>query len=673
VRPSGLGLSHHVRFLAIVAAGLLVLLTPAAARQSAQTKPAFAIKITSPTGRTGVSGGVRIVARITVPDGVTLGPVKFFVDGEQVGEDTDGPPYAVEWADENPFETRQIAVQVEDSLGETARDTLELKALTISDEGSVYGVRLEASVIDQRGRYVAGLQPSDFILMDGGQSQSLDSIAPDDLPQTYTLLIDSSRSMTKRMAFVREAARTLSGQLIRPTDSVIVAPFANSLGAITGPTKDHEVVTRAITAMTPAGGTAILDSLDEMVARLKDLPGPHVIVLVTDGYDGTSIQGLDKVIADIAVTKATVYVIAVTDDGIPEYGRRNLLRLANETGGLAFFPKRDRELPAVHGLITSDVQQRYVLAYTPADQTANGAWHPITLKTKNSDHVVQVRAGYFAPDPPPITPSIELTIRDTNRQYVDIGPEDLVVYEDGVEQKIDAFQEALTPVSLILALDASGSMLKATEAVIEAARTFIKALPPKDSLAMMQFADEVAVTQDFSTNRDAALDAVKLYIANGGTALYDALGESMVRLKDIKGRRAVVVLTDGRDENNPGTAPGSLRTLDDVLADAKTVGAAVFGIALGPRVDRDPLEQLAKMTGGETYYPSDVTELEGEYKRILENLQRRYIVRYSSTNLARNGKWRKVEIKPRQPGLVVESKNGYYAPSSIGGGSPAPR
>ena len=75
------------------------------------------------------------------------------------------------------------------------------------------------------------------------------------------------------------------------------------------------------------------------------------------------------------------------------------------------------------------------------------------------------RAGYFAPEPPPIRPTIEFTVQDSGRSYVDVTAEDIDVLEDDVPQKIDTFQEAVDPVSIVMALDASGSMKKSTELV----------------------------------------------------------------------------------------------------------------------------------------------------------------------------------------------------------------
>jgi VWFA-related protein len=219
-------------------------------------------------------------------------------------------------------------------------------------------------------------------------------------------------------------------------------------------------------------------------------------------------------------------------------------------------------------------------------------------------------------------------------------------------------------VSILLVLDSSGSMRKDAQAVIDAAKTFVRALPSQDKLAVMTFADRPELAHDLTTNREWSLEAINRYVASGGTALYDAMFESLARLKRADGRTAIVVMTDGRDENNPGTAPGSTHTLDDVMSNLSNVGATVYAIGLGPNVDRETLEKFADATTGETYFPSDVSTLEAEYRRILENLRRRYILSYTSTNFERDGAWRKVEIRSRREGVIVQTRGGYFAPES---------
>jgi len=138
---------------------------------------------------------------------------------------------------------------------------------------------------------------------------------------------------------------------------------------------------------------------------------------------------------------------------------------------------------------------------------------------------------------------------------------------------------------------------------------------------------------------------------------------SLERLRREEGRRAIVLLTDGKDENNAGTAPGSVHTWDDVLASLQESEALIFAIGMGPNVDREKLQELADRSGGEAYFPENVDSLAGEYKRILENLRRRYVITYTSTNSNHDGAWRNVEIRATRPGLVVETRGGYFAPN----------
>ncbi len=623
----------------------------------------LAVEITSPLGRTGLTGPIRIVARVTAKSNVGLSLVRFYVDGQPVGDDTDGPPYAVEWTDDNPFQPREIVVDVQDMAGRTARDSVNLRPLEVTDESSVSSVLLEPSVLDRDGRSVGGLGARDFRVYENGVPQAIDSVGPDEVPATFTLLIDSSQSMSRRMDFVRIAARQLP-DMIRPRDSVMVAPFSRSIGVVTGPTQDHATIADAIDGIRPAGGTAILDSLVEIARQLSPLQGRQAIVLITDGYDEHSDTVYERTLEALKSTKATVYVIGVGGvAGVSLDGERLLRRLAAETGGRAFFPARESQLADVHARITADVQYRYILTYTPSNQRLDGTWRSIEVSTADPTHTVRYRPGYFAPAPPPIRPELELTIRDTERRFVDVSAEELVVIEDGVEQKIEAFQEALTPVRLALLLDASGSMRRDVEQVREAARMFVSALPRQDRLAVMLFADRAEFEHDITGIREWSMEAVERYQASGGTALYDALFAGLERLRREEGRRAVVVLSDGRDENNPGTGPGSVHTYEQVLASLKEADAAVFAIGMGPNVDRGKLQELAALSGGEAYFPENVSSLEGEYRRILENLRRRYVITYTSTNSKHDGAWRNVEIRSTRAGLAIESRGGYFAPA----------
>ncbi|MGE0704739.1 MAG: VWA domain-containing protein [Vicinamibacterales bacterium] len=653
---------HH-----LVGAGVAILLLGGRSDVSAQAPgPAPApeppiVRITSPLGRTGVVGTVRIVAQIESSIQISL--ARFTIDGKVLTEVQNGPPWVAEWFDENPFEPKQITVEAWDWVGQAGKDTVDLASFEITDEVQVSSVLVEASVHDPNGRSVKGLEASSFVLQEDGIDQTIEAFAVDTVPSTFALLVDSSQSMARRVDFVQRTAENLTNAM-GPRDQMLVVPFTRRLGPVTGPTSDRQTVIEAIEAIRPSGGTAIADSLIALQTWLENAEGRRVVILITDGYDEHSQESFQAAVGAVIASQASVYVVGIGGvAGISLKGERELRQLAVQTGGRAFFPSRDEQLTGVREALVDEVQNRYLLAYTPSNQMIDGAWREISLTTSDPGHVVRARAGYFAPKPSPVRPTIEFTVTDSLGEYLDLAVDDLEVIEDGVAQSVETFQDAVTPVSIILAMDASGSMRRSVAEVIEAARQFVLALRPEDRLAVMLFADQPLLELDLTDNRSLAVKAIDTYKADGGTALYDAVGQSMERLNRVQGRRAVVVLTDGRDEDNPGTGPGSIRSLEQVLEAARETRATIFGVALGTQVDREALEQLARVSGGQVYSPTDVTELADNYREVVENLRRRYVISYTSTNGKRDGGWRAVEIRVRSTGATVFSPEGYFAPS----------
>jgi VWFA-related protein len=656
-----------MRDLLVTIMSLLALLSQARAAGPdvmVSASRAVSVRITSPLGRTGNFGAIRIVAQIRTEDDTLPGPVRFAVDGRLLATDTDGPPYVAEWVDENPFERREITVEVTDSLGREARDRVVLEPFDVIEEAQVTSVLLEASVQDKQGRPVKGIPLTQFTVLEDGVPQQVDLAQQETVGVTFALLIDSSRSMSHRLGFVQRTAATLADYM-SPLDRMIVAPFSIGVGAVTGPTDDRSTLHEAIGSVVSTGGTAILDSLGQLSNTLAKVDGRRAIVLITDGYDEHSTLSVDDALAAAKTAQATVYVIGIGGvAGVSFKGEKMLRRIAAETGGRAFFPATDDQLETVRGALADDVRYRYVFAYTPSNEKADGSWRAITLRCGVPDYAIRTRPGYFAPKPSPIKPTIEFTARDPMGRYLDVAAEDLEVVENGVPQQVELFHEASQPLSLVLTLDASGSMKKREADVIESARAFVSALRPEDALAVVLFSDTVSFAHDLSTNRNLSHDAIQKYQARGGTALFDAVSDSLVRLRDAGGRRIVVVMTDGRDENNPGTGPGSTRTLNDALKDMKESGATVFTIGLGTKIDASALQQLATLSGGRALFPQDVSQLGVEFQRVVEDLRRRYVVGFTSSHVAHDGAWREVRIRLRSaPEVTIQSSGGYNAPA----------
>jgi Ca-activated chloride channel homolog len=608
-------------------------------------------------------GPIRLVAQVKHDRDAQVQPVKFFVDGRLHGAASEGPPFAIEWIDENPYEPREIAAEVCDVKGECARDVVKLEPMMIVEEAEVSSVLVEAAVQDAAGRSINGLATDSFALLEDDVPQTLDLVRSDAVDSTYILLVDSSQSMARRLEFVQQAA----GRLLRhlPSgDRVIVAPFSRKVGALTGPTNDRATAIEAIAAIRSNGGTAIMDVLTDLPQLAEGTTGRLSVVLITDGYDEHSSKSTEDAIRAIKSAQATLFVVGIGGvAGISLKGERMLREVADQSGGRAFFPSRHEELDSVHGMIAADIQSRYLLAYTPTNRQLDGAWRRIRVTTTSSKHVVRSRPGYFAPKPPPIRATLEFTVANRDRKPVEIAADDLEVLEDGVRQTLESFQEAVAPISIVLAMDMSGSMKPAVDAVKAGARQFVDALRPQDRLALILFSDESLLVHDLTERREATHEAIDQYQVRGGTALNDALFDALRRLSPVEGRRAIVLLTDGRDENGPGTGPGSRHTRTEVLAELQTVEATVYSIGLGSNVDRPVLEALAYESGGEAFFPEAVEDLADDYRRVVEHLRRRYVATFLSSNTRRDGAWRSVGITSRDPLLTIRSRGGYRAPT----------
>ena len=394
--------------------------------------------------------------------------------------------------------------------------------------------------------------------------------------------------MSRRFDFVKDAAARLTA-FLRPKDSVIVAPFSKQSGGRSpGPTGDRRTIVEAIEHIEPSGGTAILDSLIELSERLPQGEDRRSVILISDGYDEHS-QPRSKRRSPRSRAPASRFMWSASA-ALRESrckGERELKRLANETGGRVFFPPRAEELAGVYDQLAADAQNRYLVTYTPTNTARTAAWRSVKPDDMPSTSTSCGRAPAIGrPKPPPIRPTLEFTVTDLAGQYVDISADDLVVSEDGEDQKVDTFHEAVAP-----ALDRARARCQRQHAKGER-RTDGRGTNVRRSAA----AGRQAVAPLLLRRRgDGArlwhepadeLDAIDGYKPVGGTALYDALAGAR-DAETVEGRRAVVVMTDGRDENNPGTAPGSRHTLLDVLELAREVEATVLPIGLGTNLDRE--------------------------------------------------------------------------------------
>ena len=269
------------------------------------------------------------------------------------------------------------------------------------------------------------------------------------------------------------------------------------------------------------------------------------------------------------------------------------------------------------------------------------------------------------PEAPPIEVDLTATVSDaTGRSVLDLEKSDFTVAEDGMPQQILRFSRQQTAISLALVLDASGSMKPRVKQAQAAAIRFVRQIQPGDQFMVLQFSDAVQLTQGFTGDAENLVAAVRHVGAKGGTALYDAVAEGCQRLQAAPGRRAMLLVTDGKDENDAGTAPGSQRSIDESLRMAREGGVTIYAVGLGKAVERGVLERFAQDTGGRAYFPPAVAQMDEIYRLIGQELRSVYTIGYSSSNRRRDGAWRDVQLAVPGRMAQVHCRNGYFAPKA---------
>lgn len=253
-----------------------------------------------------------------------------------------------------------------------------------------------------------------------------------------------------------------------------------------------------------------------------------------------------------------------------------------------------------------------------------------------------------------------------------LGQGDFEILEDGKPQKISYFEkESATPLSVVLAIDASESVLRDERLEKNAAKKFVDAiLREQDELDLMDFSDSVREIVPFTNQRKTIEGGLNEIVRGDSTALYDAIYLASDRLGSTKNdagrRRVLVLITDGEDTVKK-TRYGQ------ALEQAQRAGAMIYSIIIVP-VWADAgrsvggehaLIQLSNDTGGKYYYVIDKTDLEPAFAHVSDDLRTQYVLGYYAPQGGRDSSFRRISVRMKDPALrgkyELRYRSGYYA------------
>lgn len=232
---------------------------------------------------------------------------------------------------------------------------------------------------------------------------------------------------------------------------------------------------------------------------------------------------------------------------------------------------------------------------------------------------------------------------------------DFTVLEDGRAQALSAFAEGDFPLSVALGIDRSFSLATQLPTEVSATRTFLGELRPQDQSMIVAIGSEVEVLSPLSIDREAQFRALTALKPWGTTGLYDAIIQSIDAIQAAKGRRALVLLSDGNDRYSTATA-------GEALDRARRSDVMVYPIATG-RTRPSLFAELASLTGGRSFQPRDPGELNTIMRSVANELRHQYLLGYTPARpiVAGEEQWRTIAVRVNRPNVTVRARDGYLA------------
>jgi VWFA-related protein len=265
----------------------------------------------------------------------------------------------------------------------------------------VQEVTLHATVVDDRLRPVTTLDRTAFRVFEDGKPQRITSFRREDIPVALGIVIDNSGSMRDKRPSVNAAALNLV-RASNSQDQVCVINFNNEYYLDQDYTGNVSLLRDALERIESRGGTALYDAVvataDHLMksARLQK----KVILVVTDGEDTASRDTLEQAVRAIAIDGGpTVYTIGLLGQEREKKARRALRILAEQTGGVAFFPGNVDEVEAISQQIAHDIRNQYSIGYKPSTPKTEGGYRQVKVDAVASGYkrlAVRTRSGYYA-------------------------------------------------------------------------------------------------------------------------------------------------------------------------------------------------------------------------------------------------------------------------------------
>jgi Ca-activated chloride channel homolog len=298
-----------------------------------------------------------------------------------------------------------------------------------------------------------------------------------------------------------------------------------------------------------------------------------------------------------------------------------------------------------------------------------------------------------------VTVTVDTAVVDNKGHFIPNVPKNYFrVLEDGVPQQVSGFSSGQAPMTIAMVVEFSNRFQQYYSAgwfqTLTATYTFVQTLKPEDYLAIIAYDLRTEILSDFTTDRAQTADAMnRLRIAGFSEAnMFDAVVDTAQRMQDIEGRKAILLISSGIDTFSKLTYDKARRALQDAGVPVYTVGLlqaardfADASMGASARMDflqaDNTLRTFATETGGMSFFPHFDAELPNIFRALSDTMRNEYVLTYTPSNQARDGKVRRIKVQLINPETneplrinddkgkpikyQIVAKNGYTAPRAV--------
>jgi Ca-activated chloride channel family protein len=259
------------------------------------------------------------------------------------------------------------------------------------------------TVTDRKGKLVTDLERQNLKILEDSKSQTITNFTREtDLPLTIAILIDTSTSIRDRFKFEQQAAIDFLYRTLRPKkDKALLITFDSAIELVQDYTDNAELLAKAIRQVRPGGGTKMFDGIYlACQEKLKAEAGRKILILISDGDDNLSLQTLAGTLEMAQKSDVSIYTISTNSSGFfgitAPKADKALKRLADETGGRAFFPFKAEDLSESFQDISAELRSQYSVAYRSSNPARDGSFRSVKIETDRKNLRVKARKGYYA-------------------------------------------------------------------------------------------------------------------------------------------------------------------------------------------------------------------------------------------------------------------------------------